>query len=99
MCWSRVEHDDRPLDSMGSKDRKHASLIIRCEMEKAIPGEDAIEPFAYRQRPHVGNDPILIWQTLATEREHGGRGINPCHTKVGGGHVDGNGRSGPAAEI
>src|SRR6266511_5485057 len=66
---------------MRRKHFEHLALIIWLEMKETVPGEQAVEGSAERQRPHIGDDPILFGKASTTKRDQRRRGINPGHAQ------------------
>lgn len=66
---------------MGSEHIEHVPLIIGLEEKKAVPTENPVKLTMKRDCSHVGHYPLLIRQTLATERDERRRGIDAGHTK------------------
>jgi hypothetical protein len=58
--WSARELQCRTRGGVPAKDREHPPLVVMVEMKEAVPGEEAIEGAAQRQRPHVRHTPISI---------------------------------------
>jgi len=58
------EYQRRALSRMGAKDREHPTLVVECQMEEAVPGNQPIEAPAERQVSHIGHPPVLIRHAL-----------------------------------
>src|SRR5262245_55722617 len=71
-----VEHQDRVVAGVRVKNCKHRSLSLVCEVEVAIPGEDAFKAPVECQAAHVGDDPFLIGQPLTRQGDHCWRGVH-----------------------
>ena len=63
-CWPCVEHQEAVAMRMRGKHRKHRALRIGCQMEKAVPRQNAVECPAELQAAHVGDDPFLVRHAL-----------------------------------
>src|SRR5262249_52635470 len=62
--------------SVCSKNTKHASLVVMIEMEKAIPGQNALKRLCQRQSAHIGDDPRVVRQAALAKRDHRRRRID-----------------------
>src|SRR6476469_5407995 len=62
------EHERCTLPCVGGKAGEHGPLIARLQMEKAVPGEEAVEAAIQRQVPHVGDDPLALSKAGAGHR-------------------------------
>jgi hypothetical protein len=51
------------------EDRKHPTLVLVAQVEKAVPGEEAVEGAAEGQRPHVGDTPVLEREALPADAD------------------------------
>jgi hypothetical protein len=60
---------------MGGKARKHPSLIVRAQVEEAVPRQNAVEPSVEVQLTHVRHMPFVIRKAFTAEADHGGRCI------------------------
>src|SRR5947209_3970529 len=99
MRRSGVEHQHRVIGCVLGEYRKHLLLGAMIEMEKTVPGENAIEAPAERQFAHVGYYPLVLGQTAAAERNHCRRGVDAGHAQTALGHVLCDGASRAAAEV
>ena len=63
------EHQRRTGPRMGGEYRKHRPLVMRRQMEEAVPGDKRIERAAKGKRPHVAYMPGLVRHAGAAERD------------------------------
>ena len=78
---------------------EHAALVIVAEVKETVPSQDAAEAPIQRQLPHVGHDPLVIGQTVATKRYHRPRRVNARHAQASLGHMLCNRPSRTAAQV
>jgi hypothetical protein len=60
-----IEHQNSGGRRVYLKNPKHEPLIIVLEMKEAIPSQYSVKSPAKAQRPHIGNDPLLIWHPVS----------------------------------
>jgi hypothetical protein len=72
--WGRVriEHQDRPIAAMPGKYIEPAPLVVWLLAKESIACQDPVERGTERERPHAGNNPVLIRHPLAAERNQRG---------------------------
>jgi hypothetical protein len=58
---------------------EHGSLMLRGEMEKAVPTENPIKAPRKRECLHLGHNPLLLRHTLAAQGDERRRRIHPGH--------------------
>ena len=67
-----IEHQHRAAGPVVLKNWIHLPLVDVIKVKEAVPSEDAIEALIKRQPSHIGNNPFVGGQALATERYHRG---------------------------
>src|SRR3954463_14653051 len=76
-----IEHQESRWGCVGGEHLEHLPLIVMGEKEKAIPPKNPIKLAMQRNGLHRRHNPLLIRQTLATERDERWGGINASYTK------------------
>ena len=91
---SNASHRDMALE-----DRKHGTLFVLLQMEKAVPGDDGLEAALDLERAHVGFDPCGVRKAGPAVGDHGGGGIDAGDVVSALDEVPGDGLAGAATEI
>ena len=99
MLRSCVEHQPRSGGCVVGEYSEHSALVIVAEVKETVPSQDAAEAPMQRQLPHVGHDPLVIGQTVATKRYHRARRVNARHAQASLGHMLGNRPSRTTAQV
>jgi len=60
-----VKHQHGAPRGVSSEDREYGGLVVRLQVEEAVPGEQAVETRVEAERPHVGDDPTPGGHPLA----------------------------------
>src|SRR5215475_633698 len=94
-----VEHERGSRRRMTAEDVEHGALSVLAQVEKAVPGKNAVELPVERQAPHVGHDPGSLRETAAAQCDHGGRGIHAAQFIAGFDEVARDGFARPAADV
>jgi hypothetical protein len=47
------------------EDSKHRPLVVRPQVEEAVPCENAVETLSQPQAPHVGHEPSMEGEAAA----------------------------------
>lgn len=55
---------------------EHGALIVRAQVEQAVPGQNAGKVLVQGQTAHVGIDPLLLGKALATLIQQGGAAVD-----------------------
>ena len=71
--WAARKHEGGARSGMLTEDRKDAVLVVRAQVPKAVPSDNAVEDTAERQRPHVPYMPILVGKMGRAHVDHLGR--------------------------
>src|SRR4051812_40666094 len=75
-AWPAGEHQRGLWCRVCAENRKHPSLIILAEMEKAVPCKDTAKLPIERQGAHVRHYPRLTGKAAAAHCDHGRRRID-----------------------
>lgn len=65
---------------MAGKTRKHKALVIRRQVEKAVPSNQAIKLLVYIKLTHIFYVPAVLWKTRAAQRNQFFGRINTGHS-------------------
>ena len=75
---------------MAGEDGEHLPLVVLAEMEKTVPGNQAVKGFTQRQRAHVMLEPALCGELGAGAAYHGLSAINAGQCKTLLNNIPGN---------
>src|SRR5258708_29572497 len=93
------EHQGGIRRGVFSENGKHPALILRAEMEIAVPCENAAKRPAQRQRPHVRDDPLLAWKMALADVDERRRGVHARDIVTRFDEITGDGLAGAASNV
>ncbi len=79
LLWTSIEQQESARGGVSGEHCEHGPLVLRSEMEQAVPTENPIKTPEKRECLHLGHDPLMFGHTLATQVDERWRRIYPGH--------------------
>lgn len=82
LLWTCIEQEESARGGVSGEHREHGPLVIRCEVEEAVPTEKPIKALRKRDRLHLCDDPLVLWHALAAQGDERWRCVHTRHTQA-----------------
>ena len=93
------EHQHRARMGQAPEGREDRALVVRGQVEQAVPGNQPVKPAQSGQGAHIGGDPALVREPRLRPRDHRAGAIDAGEAAAAADQVPGHRLTGAAAQV